>query len=62
MALSELQKEILVKLLLLGVTNVVFFFMFKWLMKSMDPNHEKKQAAAVLVRHHRYTNFFNIKI
>ncbi len=48
-ALTDFQKELLLKLLLLGVTNVMLFAALRMVLKHMDPSHEKKAASAVLV-------------
>jgi hypothetical protein len=49
MALSHQQKEMLLKLALFGVSQVMFYFTFKWMVKQMDPNRNRKQNAHIVV-------------
>ena len=48
MALTPEARKLLIQLALLGVTQAVFFFTVKWLIRQMDPAAGKKEKSAVL--------------
>jgi hypothetical protein len=66
MALSVAQQKFLLQLALLGISNVVLYFAFKWMVAQLDPNREKKITASVLVcilnslaQFYQYTSIWN---
>ena len=63
MPLSPAQQKFLLQLAMLGISQVVFYFAFKQIMKQMDPNADRKRAASEMVsclHHHHHVRHLSV--